>query len=159
MRVLCDAVLAAFWGLSWEVLAWGVGVFLVSFFGSLLAVGFLVVRLPATFFLESHDRRLWIDRHPALRWTGIVLKNLLGAALVAVGIALSLPGVPGQGLLTILIGVVLLDFPGKRRLERKIVGLPRIFKALNALRARFGRPPLELDEKEPEERPPGEPRK
>jgi hypothetical protein len=40
------------------------------------------------------------------------------------GIILALPGVPGQGILTVLIGVMLLEFPGKRRLERAIVGRP-----------------------------------
>jgi hypothetical protein len=33
---------------------------------------------------------------------------------------MSVPGVPGQGLLTILLGVMLLDFPGRRSLELKV---------------------------------------
>ena len=57
---------------------------------------------------------------------------------------LTLPGVPGQGMLTILIGLMLLDVPGKRRLERRIVGRRRILQAINRLRKRFGRPPLVL---------------
>jgi hypothetical protein len=61
-----------------------------------------------------------------------------------VGIVLTLPGVPGQGMLTILLGLMLLDVPGKRRLERRIVGRRRILKAINRLRKRFGRPPLVL---------------
>jgi hypothetical protein len=55
------------------------------------------------------------------------------------------PGVPGQGVLTILLGIMLLDFPGKRALETRIVGRPRVNGAVNALRARFGKPPLILD--------------
>ncbi len=58
---------------------------------------------------------------------------------------MSLPGIPGQGLLTILLGVMLLDFPGKRRLEFKIISRPKVFRAINRLRARFDKPPLVLD--------------
>ena len=62
-----------------------------------------------------------------------------------IGIVLSLPGVPGQGLLTILLGIMLLDFPGRRKLEVKILSRPQVFKAINKLRHRFGKPPLKLD--------------
>jgi UPF0716 family protein affecting phage T7 exclusion len=75
-----------------------------------------------------------VDRHAALRLTARVGKNVLGVLLDVVGIVLVLPGVPGQGMLTILIGLMLLDVPGKRRLERRIVGRRRILKAINRLR-------------------------
>lgn len=136
-------------GLDGNKLCWGVGLFLVTFTISLVIVGVILVKLPATFFLDRHCRDLWVDRHPALRWTGVVLKNLLGVLLVVLGILLSLPGIPGQGILTILIGVILLDFPGKRRMERYLVSRPRVLRTINRLRARYGRPPLVLDECEP----------
>ncbi|MBA3256811.1 MAG: hypothetical protein H0T64_09210 [Pyrinomonadaceae bacterium] len=72
-------------------------------------------------------------------------KNLLGVVLVVVGILLSLPGVPGQGILTILLGVMLLDFPGKPRLEHWLVSRPKILQAINRLRHRFSKPALVLD--------------
>ena len=49
---------------------------------------------------------------PALNAAKVIGKNILGLFLVALGVVLSLPGVPGQGLLTILLGIMLLDFPG-----------------------------------------------
>lgn len=70
------------------------------------------------------------------------MKNLFGAVLVALGVVLSLPGVPGPGIPTILIGVMLLDFPGKRRLERWLISLPTILRMINRLRRWFGKPPL-----------------
>ena len=39
----------------------------------------------------------------------------------------------------------MLDFPGKRRLERRLIGRPRILRSINRLRARFNRPPLVMD--------------
>ena len=65
--------------------------------------------------------------------------------LVLLGLIMAIPGVPGQGLLTALIGLTLLSFPGKRRLERRFVRMPALLRAINRLRARFARPPLELD--------------
>jgi hypothetical protein len=75
----------------------------------------------------------------------VIGKNILGVLLVAVGIVMSLPGVPGQGLLTVLLGIMLLDFPGKRSVEQKLLKRPAIQNAITRLRKRFDKPPLELD--------------
>jgi len=61
------------------------------------------------------------------------------------GIVLSLPGVPGQGILTILLGIIMLDIPGMRPLEARIIQRPAVLGAINKLRARFSKPPLEVD--------------
>lgn len=112
--------------------------------GALLFAGGLVVStaltlavliyLPADHFTRTGRSRA----HLAL----VVLKNLLGAVLVAIGIVLSLPGVPGQGLLTIFAGLLLLDVPGKRRLELSVLSRPSIRPKVDALRRRFGRPSI-----------------
>jgi hypothetical protein len=112
----------------------------VFFVGTLIAIPFILVRLPAHYFDERHPRRWMPDHHPVLRVVGFALKNAVGAVFLAVGIALLF--LPGQGILTILLGVSLLDFPGKRYVERKIVGQPAVLKAINGLRAKYGKPPL-----------------
>ena len=112
----------------------------VFFVGTLIAIPFILVRLPPHYFDERHPR-LWMpDHHPVLRLAGFIVKNAVGAVFLAVGIALLF--LPGQGILTILLGVSLLDFPGKRYCERKIIGQPTVFKAVNALRAKYDKPPL-----------------
>jgi hypothetical protein len=63
--------------------------------------------------------------------------------LVALGVLMVF--IPGPGILTILLGVTLLDFPGKRRLELKLISRPEVLRGVNAIRARYGRPPLLLD--------------
>jgi hypothetical protein len=130
--------------LTWSDLVWGLLAFVVASVGGLVLVGFLLTRLPPTYFCSSRPRGFWVDRHPLLRWTGLVLKNLAGGLLVILGIVLSMPALPGPGILTILIGVLLLDFPGKRRLERWIVGRRRVLDSVNRLRRRYGKPPLVL---------------
>src|SRR5437763_13401118 len=102
----------------WVQLLVGFSLFVVMAGLSLWVTGWAVVRLPADYFLGPYPPPVWRDRHPVLRVSGIVGKNLLGVVLVIIGIILALPGVPGQGLLTILLGVMLLDLPRKRRLEK-----------------------------------------
>ncbi len=123
----------------------GIVVFVLTFVGSLALVSFLLVKLPPTYFQASHERGFWENQPQVIRWGGIILKNLLGLILVLLGIVMSLPGVPGQGVLTILLGIMLLDFPGKRRLEYRLVSQPKMLRVVNRLRAKFDQPPLILD--------------
>jgi hypothetical protein len=81
-----------------------------------------------------------------LRWTLLIAKNVLGWLVILLGLLLSLPLVPGPGFLFILMGLGLVDLPGKRSFERRLIGLPRVLASLNRLRARFGRPPIRIGE-------------
>jgi hypothetical protein len=126
-----------------ERVLWGVGLFAASSLVSLAAVTAVLVSLPPGYFRDDAPATPW-PRSPVLRGLWKVAKNVLGLALVGLGLLLSLPGVPGQGILTVLIGLILLDFPGKRALERRLVTRPAVLHAINRLRARFNRPPMEL---------------
>lgn len=130
---------------TWQNVLLGLALFVVTFTGSLALVSFLLVKVPPTYFLASHSRDFWLHRHPVVRWSGLIAKNIVGLLIVVLGILMSLPGVPGQGVLTILLGIMLLDFPGKRRLELKLVSRPKVLRTINHLRQRFDKPPLLLD--------------
>jgi hypothetical protein len=69
-----------------------------------------------------------------------ILRNLLGIVLVLLGVAMLL--LPGQGLLTLLVGVLLVDFPGKHRLVVRALSRPKVLAVVNKLRAHRGSPPL-----------------
>jgi hypothetical protein len=127
-----------------EVLLGGL-LFLLTFSFSIAVISFILVKLPVTYFQKDHPRDFWTNRHPGIRYLGVFVKNVLGILLVALGIVMSIPGVPGQGILTILLGIMLLDFPGKRSLENKLVSRPQVFKTINKLRHRFGKAGLVLD--------------
>lgn len=115
---------------------------------SALVVAF-VVRLPADYFLATGGVEQRAFSSPYRRLLYRVWKNLLGFLLVCIGLVMALPGVPGQGLLTMLVGLMLLDVPGKRRLELACVRRPLVLRALNRIRGRFDRPPLEVEEQDP----------
>jgi hypothetical protein len=119
----------------------------VMFFGSLLAMPWLLARMPADYFLrQRHYADRWRPRHPLWRITFLAIKNLIGIMLVLAGVAMLV--LPGQGILTILVGLVFLDFPGKFRLERWLIQQPPVMRAVNWMRAKAKRPPLEMPDRD-----------
>jgi hypothetical protein len=109
----------------------------VSLVLSLLLSARMLISLPPDYFTARR-------RPPPTSLWAKVGWNLLGGALVILGIALSVPGVPGQGVLTILAGLILMDFPGKRRLLLAVLRRRPVRAVVERLRARRGRPPLEI---------------
>jgi len=141
IRLLSDYMPALTWG---NVLL-GALIFVASFLINLGIVSLILVKIPANHFSKKRKTKFWHGPRPALHAAKVIGKNILGVLLVALGIVLSLPGVPGQGLLTILLGIMLLDFPGRHRLEQKLLSRPTIVNGINRLRERFGKPPLVLN--------------
>ena len=126
--------------LTTQVLSALVIVSIAGFVGSLIAIPLILVRLPPHYFDERHPRTWMENHHPALRMIGHILKNVIGVVLLIAGLAMLV--LPGQGILTMLIGISLIDFPGKRQLERKLIGQPAVLHTINKVREKFGRPPL-----------------
>lgn len=131
--------------LTWRNVLIGSLIFIASFLINLAIVSAILVKLPADHFSKTRKTKFWAGRRPAINAGKVIAKNIIGVFLVALGIVLSLPGVPGQGLLTILLGIMLLDFPGRDRLEQKLLSKPSIVNTINRLRERFGKPPLVLN--------------
>jgi hypothetical protein len=130
--------------LTWAGVFLGLGLFVTTVAGSVLVASLLLVKVPPLYFQDFYARDPWRGRHPLIRVAGKLTKNLLGLSLLVLGVVLSLPGIPGPGILTMLVGLVLVDLPGKRRLERVILARPHVLRAVNRLRKRFGEPPLVL---------------
>ncbi len=124
------------------MLVWLAILSVVGFVGSLLAIPWILLRLPADYFDVRVPRTFLAHTKPVLRSVAFVLKNIAGFILLLAGIAMLV--LPGQGVLTILMGISLMDFPKKRLLEAKLIGQPLVFSGINRLRARFGKPPLTL---------------
>lgn len=129
---------------SWLSIIAGLGILVATFAISYVVVCIVLVKLPANYFHSEYEHHLLPNTHPVLRTIAIAAKNVVGVILILAGIALSLPGIPGPGFLTIFIGIMLTDFPGKRELEAKIIGRPAIFETVNKLRAKYDKPPLLL---------------
>jgi hypothetical protein len=137
-------------GLNWakahQAVVWWI--FLASIALSFLtpiAVGWAIVQLPTDYFTRKTRRPLSIwEEHAVLRPLYLIGKNLLGFILILAGLAMLV--LPGQGLLTIVVGIVLMNFPGKFRLERWLATRPPVWRSVNWLRKKAKRMPLEHPE-------------
>ena len=130
------------WFDSHETLLWILaGLSVVTFVASLVGLPWLVAALPRDYF--SRQERwvpAWGRHHPVLRWSVRIVKNVFGVLLIAAGFAML--ALPGQGILTIVVGLMLLEFPGKRRFIRWLGRRERVRRGLDWLRAKMHKPPF-----------------
>ena len=133
------------WIRSHEViLTWLTAASTVTFVVSLIVVPFLIVRLPSDYFVHGRDhKKLWADQHAVVRGVLVIAKNVLGYIFVVAGIFMLV--LPGQGVLTILVGIMFLNFRRKYELERWIVSRQSVFRSINWARRHAGRAPLVLE--------------
>jgi len=124
---------------------WWIVIASASMFGlALITAPLFVIRIPADYFSHLHRSDAeYPRRHAWFRWIWLILKNVLGIGFLFFG-ALMLV-LPGQGILTILIGMTLLDFPGKFRLQRWAVSRKGVLDSINWVRSKRGKEPLTLD--------------
>lgn len=114
----------------------------LTFAGTLLLLPILLIRIPEDYFLDSYappqkSRRSRVIFH--------IVKNLLGLIFLLMGIIMLF--IPGQGLLTMLAGLWLMDIPGKRRLEIGMIRRKSIYTAIDLIRKKASKGSLKLPEK------------
>lgn len=117
-----------------------------TFLLSLLIIPWLILRIPVDYF--HHEKRYSIHSqspHPTLRRTLTLFKNLLGCLFILAGFGMLF--LPGQGILTMLIGMMMTNFPGKYRLEKKLVCKRSVHRAINWIRTAGKKPPLMVNPK------------
>jgi len=111
------------------------GVSLFTFAASIVSIPFIIGKMPEDYFLGT--TRGFLHRLPnPLRLFVMVIKNIVGFLLLTAGIIMLF--IPGQGLLTMVVGIALMNFPGKRKLELAFLSLKKIRHALNWIRKRKG---------------------
>jgi len=116
---------------------------LAVFIGTLAIIPYFIVRIPEDYLIRERSKDITgATEKRTMRFLWIILKNLLGILLVITGFVMFF--MPGQGVITMLIGIMLMNFPGKRSLATAIVRQPTIFKSLNWTRSKALRPPLIL---------------
>ncbi len=125
--------------------AWWLIVASTAMLGCGLVASFaLALLMPADYFMQPRRRTDLASRHAAIRILARVVRNLAGAVLFVAGVIMAVPAVPGPGLLFVVLGISLMDVPGKRAAARYVVSKPMVLRPINALRARWNRPPLQL---------------
>ena len=116
---------------------------LVSFVLTLAVIPWVLINHPSNYFAKP--RRISLiprDTNPSVRVILLLVKNILGVAIVLLGVIMLV--IPGQGLLTILIGLTLTDFPKKYRMQRWLISRKPVLSSANWLRRKGGRKPLTI---------------
>ena len=133
-----------FWeSLTWGRIALGVSFTIITIIASygLIVIG--MIKIPADYFSSTYVREINKDNHFSIRWTAFIVKNIVGFLMIIAGVIMIFT--PGPGVPTILLGLILMDIPGKRPLEAKLIQRPMVLSAVNDLRAKYNKPPLIMD--------------
>lgn len=123
---------------------WGIGALsIVTLVGTLIVIPILIIHIPVDYFQRrNRNPRPYQGQYPLIRLLLLALKNILGIIFVVAGLGMLL--LPGQGFITILIGIMLLNFPGKFAVQLRIVRQPAVLRAINWMRAKANKPALEV---------------
>ncbi len=136
--------LIRFWeSLAWGDIAWTIVFSLVTIIVSYVLIVIGIIKIPANYFSSTYVREINHDKHFSLRWATFIVKNLIGFLMIIAGTVMIFT--PGPGVPTILLGLIMMDIPGKRPLEARIINRPNILTTVNDLRARYNKPPLVMD--------------
>mgnify|MGYP001241509005 FL=1 len=113
----------------------------VIFLFSLLSIKWLVGLILSDYFTKSKCS-MFKNNYPLTWLFSLIVKNILGYSLILGGIFMLV--LPGQGIFTIMIGLMLSNYPGKYAIERKFIGIPSVLKSINWLRKKSDKPPIEI---------------
>ena len=93
----------------------GISIFIMVI--SLLSIKWLVNQIPSDYLIKNTTETSFNKLPVPLRILIFIFKNLLGYLLILGGMIMLI--LPGQGLLTMMVGLVLSDYPGKKVFEKK----------------------------------------
>ena len=113
----------------------------VIFIFSLLTIKWLVALIPSDYFIQKNNSE-FRSNYPIFWLISIIIKNLIGYTLIIGGILMLV--LPGQGLFTIFIGLMLSNYPGKFYIERKFIAIPSVLRAINWLRKKSNTPSIKI---------------
>jgi len=114
----------------------------LSLFIGLLIMPFFIATIPDDYFKQTKRPSSSSNTYSITRFMAKLFKNLLGLLLILSGIAMLI--LPGQGLLTLFIGILLIDYPGKYPIERKLISYPVVFSGVNWIRRKQKKAPFTL---------------
>ena len=106
---------------------------IVMFVGSLLAIPWIIRKLPPDHFTRPPVQHSLKTK---------ILRNALGALLVAAGIAMLV--LPGQGIIAILFGLSIMDLRVKDNIIRRLLCQKKIQEGVQRIRSKAGKQPLTI---------------
>ena len=124
-----------------NLILWFGSISLFVFLFSLLSIKWLVSLIPEDYFINKTDSKIKTN-NIFIWYIVLIFKNLIGYSLILGGIMMLV--LPGQGLFTIIIGLMMSNYPGKYSIEKKFIAIPTILKSINWLRRKSNKPPIRI---------------
>jgi hypothetical protein len=124
-----------------SLIIWFGSISLFIFLFSLLTIKWLVALIPEDYFINKRVTKIR-SINPLLWYVFLIIKNIIGYSLILGGVMMLV--LPGQGIFTIIIGLMLSNYPGKYSIERRFIAIPSILKSINWLRRKSNKPPINL---------------
>ena len=124
-----------------NLILWFGSISLFVFLFSLLSIKWLVSLIPEDYFINKKDSKIKTN-NIFIWYIVLIFKNLIGYSLILGGIMMLV--LPGQGLFTIIIGLMMSNYPGKYSIEKKFIAIPTILKSINWLRRKSSKPPIRI---------------
>ncbi|MBC8208407.1 MAG: hypothetical protein H8E79_04470 [Desulfobulbaceae bacterium] len=129
-----------------QLFAWLGLLSLATFVVSLLIIPWVVTRAKTNYFLVHTyhvDQRH--QQHPLLYFIVRIFRNTLGGLLLVAGLCMLF--LPGQGIITMIIGLSLLDVPGRQLVLDRLIQIEIIQHSLNWIRHKSGKEPFRFPTK------------
>ena len=131
-------------------------IFLTILLTSAVSIGYFILM---SYIITNMDKRYFIRRKSKGKNADIIPKRTPGKnslifiiemVKILIGIGLLVCGIimlvlPGQGLITMLIGLSLIPFPGKNKLEDNLLSRQSVRSSLNWIRAKAKKEPFIFD--------------
>ena len=124
-----------------NLILWFGSISLFVFLFSLLSIKWLVSLIPEDYFINKKDSKIKTS-NIFIWYIVLIFKNLIGYSLILGGIMMLV--LPGQGLFTIIIGLMMSNYPCKYSIEKKFIAIPTILKSINWLRRKSNKPPIRI---------------
>jgi hypothetical protein len=124
-----------------NLIFWFGSISLFVFLFSLISIKWLVSLIPEDHFINKKDSKIKTS-NIFIWYMVLIFKNLIGYSLILGGIMMLV--LPGQGLFTIIIGLMMSNYPGKYSIEKKFIAIPTILKSINWLRGKSNKPPIRI---------------
>ena len=119
-------------------LQWLAMISVITSMVSLLVIPWLISKLPSDFFAKMRaDHKIGNNNSALYDLILILLRNIFGVAFLIGGILMLF--MPGQGILTIFLGISIMVFPGKRRLVNLLIEQKSVQHSLNWIRRTTGK--------------------
>lgn len=113
-------------------------------------ISYIITQLDKRYFIRRQISAVDVSVPTHLKWINSNVTKLVNMAKMIVGVSFLLIGLvmlvlPGQGLITILIGISLLPFPGKNKMEKNILSRKSVRSSLNWIRIKANKEPFIFD--------------